>query len=160
MVFSSLIFLFRFLPIALLLLFFTPKKYRNLLLFVLSLIFYAWGEVRYIFIMFFSVILDFFSSQGIKKYRNHPWLPKVMLMISVIGNLGMLFFFKYLGFIGSLLSLDLPTLTLPLGISFYTFQTMSYTIDVYRGKVEAEDNIIDFGAFVCLFPSVDRRSDR
>jgi alginate O-acetyltransferase complex protein AlgI len=154
MVFSSLIFLFRFLPIALLLLFFTPKKCRNLLLFVLSLIFYAWGEVRYIFIMFFSVILDFFSSQGIKKYRNHPWLPKVMLMISVIGNLGMLFFFKYLGFIGSLLSLDFPTLTLPLGISFYTFQTMSYTIDVYRGKVEAEDNIIDFGAFVCLFPQL------
>jgi alginate O-acetyltransferase complex protein AlgI len=154
MVFSSLIFLFRFLPIALLLLFFTPKKYQNLLLFILSLIFYAWGEVRYIFIMFLSVILDFFSSQGIKRYRNHPWLPKVMLMISVIGNLGMLFFFKYLGFIGSLFALDLPTLTLPLGISFYTFQTMSYTIDVYRGKVEAEDNIIDFGAFVCLFPQL------
>lgn len=154
MVFSSLIFLFRFLPIALLLLFLTPKKYQNLLLFILSLIFYAWGEVRYIFIMFLSVVLDFFSSQGIKRYRNHPWLPNVFLMISIFGNLGMLFFFKYLGFIGSLFALDLPTLTLPLGISFYTFQTMSYTIDVYRGKVEAEDNIIDFGAFVCLFPQL------
>lgn len=154
MVFSSLIFLFRFLPIALLLLFFTPKKYQNLLLFILSLIFYAWGEVRYIFIMFFSVILDYLSSQGIKRYRYHLWLPKAMLMLSIAGNLGMLFFFKYMGFIGSLLNLDLPVLTLPLGISFYTFQTMSYTIDVYRGKVEAENNIIDFGAFVCLFPQL------
>jgi alginate O-acetyltransferase complex protein AlgI len=154
MVFSSLIFLFRFLPIALLLLFFTPKKYQNLLLFILSLIFYAWGEVRYIFIMFFSVVLDYFSSQGIEKFRNHPWLPKAMLMLSITGNLGMLLFFKYMGFIGSLLNLDLPVLTLPLGISFYTFQTMSYTIDVYRGKVEAENNIIDFGAFVCLFPQL------
>ncbi|MDP2813136.1 MAG: MBOAT family protein, partial [Erysipelotrichaceae bacterium] len=135
MVFSSLIFLFRFLPMALLLLFLTPKKYRNLLLFTLSLIFYAWGEVRYIFIMFISVVLDYFTSQGIKKYQHHPWIPKAMLMISIVGNLGMLFFFKYLGFVGSLFSLDLPTLTLPLGISFYTFQTMSYTIDVYRGKV-------------------------
>lgn len=154
MVFSSLIFLFRFLPIALLLLFFTPKKYQNLLLFILSLIFYAWGEVRYIFIMFFSVILDYFSSQGIERFKNHPWLPKAMLMLSITGNLGMLFFFKYMGFIGSLLNLDLPVLTLPLGISFYTFQTMSYTIDVYRGKVKAENNIIDFGAFVCLFPQL------
>jgi alginate O-acetyltransferase complex protein AlgI len=154
MVFSSLIFLFRFLPIALLLLFFTPKKYQNLLLFILSLIFYAWGEVRYIFIMFFSVILDYLSSQGIKRYRYHLWLPKAMLMLSIAGNLGMLLFFKYMGFIGSLLNLDLPVLTLPLGISFYTFQTMSYTIDVYRGKVEAENNIIDFGAFVCLFPQL------
>ena len=154
MVFSSLIFLFRFLPIALLLLFFTPKKYQNLLLFILSLIFYAWGEVRYIVIMFFSVLLDYFSSQGIKRHRHHPWLPKMFLMISVLGNLGMLFFFKYLGFIASLFSLDLPALTLPLGISFYTFQTMSYTIDVYRGKVQAENNIIDFGAFVCLFPQL------
>jgi alginate O-acetyltransferase complex protein AlgI len=154
MVFSSLIFLFRFLPIALLLLFFTPKKYQNLLLFILSLIFYAWGEVRYIFIMFFSVILDYFSSQGIKRYRYHLWLPKAMLMLSITGNLGMLFFFKYMGFTGSLFNLDLPVLTLPLGISFYTFQTMSYTIDVYRGKVEAENNIIDFGAFVCLFPQL------
>lgn len=154
MVFSSLIFLFRFLPIALLLLFLTPKKYQNLLLFVLSLIFYAWGEVRYIFIMFFSVILDYTVSQAIERNRSHPWLPRLMLLISLFGNLGMLFFFKYLGFIGSLISLDLPTLTLPLGISFYTFQTMSYTIDVYRGKVEAESNIIDFGAFVCLFPQL------
>jgi alginate O-acetyltransferase complex protein AlgI len=154
MVFSSLIFLFRFLPIALLLLFFTPKKYQNLLLFILSLIFYAWGEVRYIFIMFFSVILDYFSSQGIKRYRYHLWLPKAMLMLSITGNLGMLFFFKYMGFTGSLFNLDVPVLTLPLGISFYTFQTMSYTIDVYRGKVEAENNIIDFGAFVCLFPQL------
>jgi len=154
MVFSSLIFLFRFLPIALLLLFLTPKKYQNLMLFILSLVFYAWGEVRYIFIMFFSVILDYSVSQGIEHNRNHPWIPRFMLVISLFGNLGMLFFFKYLGFIGSLISLDLPTLTLPLGISFYTFQTMSYTIDVYRNKVKAENNIIDFGAFVCLFPQL------
>lgn len=154
MVFSSLIFLFRFLPIALLLLFLTPKKYQNLLLFALSLLFYAWGEVRYIFIMFFSVVLDYSTSNLIEKNRDHPWFPKAMLMTSVVGNVGMLFFFKYMGFVGSIFSLDLPVLTLPLGISFYTFQTMSYTIDVYRQKVKAETNIIDFGAFVCLFPQL------
>jgi alginate O-acetyltransferase complex protein AlgI len=104
--------------------------------------------------MFFSVVLDYSVSQGIEHNRSHPWIPKLMLLISLSGNLGMLFFFKYLGFIGSLISLDLPTLTLPLGISFYTFQTMSYTIDVYRNKVKAENNIIDFGAFVCLFPQL------
>ncbi len=154
MVFSSLIFLFRFLPIALLLLFLTPKKYQNLLLFALSLLFYAWGEVRYIFIMFFSVVLDYSTSNLIEKNRDHPWFPKAMLMTSVVGNVGMLFFFKYMGFVGSIFSLNLPVLTLPLGISFYTFQTMSYTIDVYRQKVKAETNIIDFGAFVCLFPQL------
>lgn len=160
MVFSSNLFIFRFLPIVFLIYFMTPKKYKNLVLFLSSLFFYAWGEVRYIVIMFASVILDFACSNMIEKHRDDSSKMKVYLMISVIFNLGMLFTFKYADFfiqnINALFLSDIQLLrlTLPLGISFYTFQTMSYTIDVYRNDVKAEKNIIDFGAYVCLFPQL------
>jgi len=160
MVFSSIMFLFKFLPIALLLVYIAPKKYRNAILFGLSLIFYSWGEVRYIFIMLASVLVDFTVSNLIEKHQEKPNHKKALLIISVIFNLGMLFFFKYTGFFTHNLNTILNTnfkileLTLPLGISFYTFQTMSYTIDVYRGRVEAEKNIITFGAYVALFPQL------
>lgn len=160
MVFSSVLFVFKFLPIALLLLFLTPKKYRNAVLLGLSLIFYAWGEVKYISIMFASIFIDYFCSNGIEKHREDRKRTRVYLWISILMNLGLLFFFKYSDFvirsINLLLQSDLPllNLTLPLGISFYTFQTMSYTFDVYRGNLKAERNIIDFGAFVCLFPQL------
>jgi len=160
MVFSSIMFLFKFLPIALLLVYIAPKKYRNLVLFVLSLIFYSWGEVRYIFIMLASVIVDFTVSHQIDKHKESPKTMKRYLMMSVVFNLGMLIFFKYTGFftenLNTLFKTNIPILeyTLPLGISFYTFQTMSYTIDVYRGRVEAEKNIIAFGAYVALFPQL------
>ncbi|MEG2597561.1 MAG: MBOAT family O-acyltransferase, partial [Oscillospiraceae bacterium] len=124
------------------------------------LFFYAWGEPKYPPIMLFSMVLDYSCSQGIKHFGQKKGFRRMFLLISMVGNLGMLLFFKYTNFfignINSLLELSIPamSLTLPLGISFYTFQTMSYTIDVYRGKVEAEDNIIDFGAFVVLFPQL------
>jgi alginate O-acetyltransferase complex protein AlgI len=160
MVFSSLLFVLKFLPIALFLMWITPKKYRNGILLLLSLIFYTWGEVRYVFIMFLSIAIDYTCSNGIENHRDDPRKTKFYLLLSVFGNLGLLFFFKYTDFAISLMngafktSIPLLNLTLPLGISFYTFQTMSYTIDVYRGHLKADRNLIDFGAFVCLFPQL------
>ncbi len=150
-------FLFRFLPLALLAYFLAPRFLKNGVLLLASLIFYAWGEPRYIVIMFLSIVVDYIASNGIEK---KPQYKKWFLALSVAMNMGLLMGFKYLDFFitnanhfGGL-NLPLLNLTLPLGISFYTFQTMSYTIDVYRGKVEAETNIIDFGAYVCLFPQL------
>ncbi len=161
MVFSSILFLFRFLPIAFLIYYLCPAKYRNLALFIMSLFFYSWGEPRYFPIMFYSIALDYTCGQGIKRFRDNPKMKRLFLIISCIGNLGVLGFFKYTNFfvsnLNALLGIELSGIfveKLPLGISFYTFQTMSYTIDVYRGKVDAEDNIINFGAFVVLFPQL------
>ena len=160
MIFSSLLFLFRFMPAAFLLYYLTPNKLKNLTLLILSLFFYAWGEPKYIWIMAVSILVDYSCSQGIKRLGHRKGFKSLFLGISVAANLGMLLFFKYSGFfidnINALLGTAIPHtgFTLPLGISFYTFQTMSYTIDVYRGKVEAEDNLITFGAFVVLFPQL------
>lgn len=160
MVFSSLLFLFRFMPAAFLLYYISPKRIKNLTLLILSLFFYAWGEPKYIWIMVVSILVDYTCGQGIKRLGSRTVWRRLFLMVSVCINLGMLLFFKYADFftdnLNALFGLSLPHtgLTLPLGISFYTFQTMSYTIDVYRGKVEAEDNIITFGAFVVLFPQL------
>ena len=160
MVFSSILFLFRFFPIAMLVYYIAPRRYKNLVLLVESLVFYSWGEVRYFPIMIASILVDFIASNGIERHRQSKGACRAFLTLSVVFNLGMLGFFKYTNFIlgnlSALIGLSLPalSLTLPLGISFYTFQTMSYTIDVYRGKVPAERNIIDFGAFVVLFPQL------
>lgn len=162
MVFSSLMFLFVFLPSVLLIYYVCPKKFRNLVLFVSSLVFYAWGEPVYIVIMIFSTVFDYFNGLLIEKYRQKGQLKKtkIVLINSIIINLAILFFFKYTDFfinnINLLLSSNIQTLdlALPIGISFYTFQTMSYTIDVYRGEVKAQKNIISFGAFVVLFPQL------
>lgn len=149
-----------FLPVSLLLYYLTPQKLRNGVLLLLSLLFYSWGEVRYFPIMLASIIIDFTASNCIEKNRNCRYKMRFWLLVSVVFNLGMLGFFKYIGFFtsnfNSLFNLNIPviTLTLPLGISFYTFQTMSYTIDVYREKVKAETSLIDFGAFVALFPQL------
>lgn len=160
MVFSSILFLFRFMPVAFLIYYLSPKKMKNFSLMVLSLIFYAWGEPKYLPIMLFSIVLDYSCGLGMRRFKDSKALRRMFLSFSMVGNLGMLFFFKYTNFfidnINGLFGLAIPamSLTLPLGISFYTFQTMSYTIDVYRGKVEAEPNIINFGAFVVLFPQL------
>lgn len=160
MVFSSILFIFRFLPIAMILYFLTPNKFKNLTLLIVSLIFYSWGEPKYFLLMVASIFVDYFVSRGIEKSRNNKKISILLLSISIVFNLGMLFFFKYFNFfienINNILGLSLKyvKITLPLGISFYTFQTMSYTIDVFLGKVKAEKNIINFGAFVCLFPQL------
>lgn len=160
MVFSSILFLFRFLPIVVGLYYFIPQRMRNLYLLVVSLIFYSWGEVRYFPIMIYSILLDYSASNGIDRNPDNPKRRKAFLMMSMVGNLGMLFFFKYTDFfianLNGLFGTAIPALNLvlPLGISFYTFQTMSYTIDVYLGKIPADRNIIDLGAYVVLFPQL------
>ena len=160
MVFSSILFIFRFLPIAMGIYFLTPKKLKNLSLLILSLIFYSWGEPRYFLLMIASIFVDYFISINIEKNNINKKIKILLLAISIIFNVGILFFFKYINFfienINSIFNMSLNNvkITLPLGISFYTFQTMSYTIDVFLGKVKAEKNIINFGAFVCLFPQL------
>ena len=160
MVFSSILFIFRFLPIAMGIYFLTPKKLKNSILLILSLIFYSWGEPRYFLLMIASIFVDYFISINIEKNNKNKKIKILLLAISIIFNVGILFFFKYINFfienINSIFNMSLNNvkITLPLGISFYTFQTMSYTIDVFLGKVKAEKNIINFGAFVCLFPQL------
>ena len=160
MVFSSILFLFRFMPAAFAIYYLVPKRFKNFTLLVLSLIFYSWGEAKYFPVMIASIVVDYTASGLIESHRNNKLICRLGLIYSVVFNLGMLGFFKYTNFfvgnLKALFGLSLPTISfvLPLGISFYTFQTMSYTIDVYLGKVKAERNIIDFGAFVVLFPQL------
>lgn len=160
MVFSSLMFIFRFMPLALATYFITPNRYKNHLLILLSLIFYAWGEPKYVLLMGASIVVDFFLSQIIGKNRENKSISVTCLILSIIFNLGMLGIFKYANFIIDNINMVFGTslndvkLTLPLGISFYTFQTLSYTIDVYLDNVKAEKNIVNFAAFVTLFPQL------
>ncbi len=160
MVFSSILFLFRFMPAAFAIYYLVPRRFKNFTLLVLSLIFYSWGEAKYFPVMIASIVVDYTASGLIESHRNNKLICRLGLIYSVVFNLGMLGFFKYTNFfvgnLNALFGLSLPTISfvLPLGISFYTFQTMSYTIDVYLGKVKAERNIIDFGAFVVLFPQL------
>ena len=162
MVFSSLLFLFRYLPFVLVLYFICPKKLRNLLLFVVSLIFYAWGEPVYVVLMIFSTLVDYTHGLLVAHYKaaGNTRAAKLVVASSMIINLALLGFFKYYDFlagtVNSLIGTTLPLtgVALPIGISFYTFQTMSYTIDVYRGDAEPQKNIISFGAYVALFPQL------
>lgn len=160
MVFSSLIFLFLFLPFTLLMYYVSPRKLRNAVLLVASLIFYAWGEPVYILIMVFSTVFDYYNGLLIDKFRHRKRIARAVFIVSMVGSLGMLGFFKYAGFIidniNQLFHMQLQTadLPLPLGISFYTFQTMSYIVDVYLDKVPVQRNIISFGAYVTMFPQL------
>ena len=159
MVFSSLTFLFMFLPAVLLTYYIVPKCCKNVVLFAFSLLFYAWGEPVYVGLMIFSTILDYTCGRIVEKYR-HKTQSQIALTVSVCINLGLLCLFKYSGFLVEQFnnifrtSIDVPELAMPIGISFYTFQTMSYTIDVYRGEVKAQKNILDFGTYVTLFPQL------
>lgn len=149
MVFSSIVFLTRFLPLVLIVYFLVPgcmkNTWRNLVLFVFSLAFYAWGEPVYIWLMLFSTAVDYVNG-GLAGYfmnRQRRGIAKIFVGLSVVINLSLLALFKYAG-----------KYALPIGISFYTFQSMSYTIDVYRGKAKAEKNPINFGAYISLFPQL------
>ncbi|MBO4579068.1 MAG: MBOAT family protein [Clostridiales bacterium] len=159
MVFSSLTFLLCFLPAVLLIYFAVPRKAKNAVLFLASLVFYAWGEPVYVVLMIFSTILDYTCGRLVEKFRGTS-KKKIGLIISVCCNLGLLIFFKYSDFfiatVNGIFKTNIPQLNLPLpiGISFYTFQTMSYTIDVYRGDARMQKNIISFGAYVALFPQL------
>ena len=162
MVFSSFVFLLVFLPLILLLYYISPDRIKNLVLLLGSLLFYAWGEPVYVLIMLFSTVFDYTNGRLISYFKagnRNPW-AKAVLIVDICGNLGILGFFKYADFfIGTVNSLTgagigLLQIALPIGISFYTFQTMSYTIDVYRGQVPPQRNILDFATYVTLFPQL------
>ena len=159
MVFSSIEFLYYFLPLILLVYFIVPKRFKNLCLLLFSLVFYAFGEPVYIVLMVFSSVVDYVNGLLVERYRGTK-LSKVFLVTSIIINLGLLATFKYYGLIidsiNALTGLELiaHALPLPIGISFYTFQTMSYTVDVYRGEVKAQKNFINFACYVSLFPQL------
>lgn len=162
MVFSSLLFLFRFFPIVLIFYFMVPRTLKNTILFLSSFIFYAWGEPVYIIIMLFSTIVDFIHGYLVDKFKRKHKNKQARLVVlsSVFINLGLLGFFKYSDFLiynlNVIFGTEIPLLqlALPIGISFYTFQTMSYTIDIYRGEAPVQKNIISFGAYVALFPQL------
>ncbi|MBQ7926977.1 MAG: MBOAT family protein [Lachnospiraceae bacterium] len=159
MVFSSIVFLFRFLPIFMICYFLAPGRMKNFILLLGSLFFYAWGEPVYVLLMLFSTVSDYMHGLLIGHYHGR-WQAKIFLISSIVVNLGVLGFFKYADFLIGLLNgipgveISLLQLPLPIGISFYTFQTMSYSIDVYRGEVKAQKNLLDFAVFVTMFPQL------
>ena len=162
MVFSTPVFLFYFLVLTLLVYYLVPRNFRNLVLLISSLCFYYWGERSYTVIMLLSTAIDFTHGMLVEHFKGKGKLKYAKLAVasSMFFNLALLFFFKYWDFLaGSLQAMGLtfmPVLGihLPIGISFYTFQTMSYTIDVYRGDTRAQRSIINFGTFVTLFPQL------
>ena len=162
MVFSSVTFILGYLPLALILYYIAPRRARNGILFLLSLLFYAWGEPIYVILMLISTAADYSFALYADRWNQKGDHKKARRAVyaTVIFNLGMLGFFKYtdfmIGTVNSILGADLPLLNLPLpiGISFYSFQTMSYTIDVYRGEAKPQKNPMDLGAYVALFPQL------
>lgn len=159
MLFSSLIFLYAFLPCTLLAYFLTPRRGKNPVLLLASLLFYAWGEPRYLILILLNILLGFTAGLGIHRFRGRL-LGRLFLLTSVAGSLGLLCCFKYgdffLSAINGALGISLPLwrLALPVGISFYTFQILSYTIDLYRGDVEVQRNPVSFALYVALFPQL------
>ena len=159
MVFSSVPFLYVFLPVVLLCCFVVPKRFKNLVLLAASLFFYYYGERAYTSLLLISSLSDYLHSLYIEKHRGTQ-RAKIALVSSIAVNLALLGFFKYADFlistVNGLLHTSIPLLKvpLPIGISFFTFQTMSYTIDVYRGRVHAQKNLVTMGTFVCLFPQL------
>ena len=162
MVFSSAVFLLLFLPLILLLYYAVPERARNPMLLAASLIFYGWGEPVYILIMLFSTVFDYSNGLLLEwlDRKGRPEARKWVLVMSLVGNLGMLGFFKYTDFLISSVNVitgqgfDLLEIALPIGISFYTFQTLSYTIDVYKREIKAQHNILNFGMYICMFPQL------
>ena len=159
MVFSSVPFLYVFLPVVLLGYFLVPRRFKNVVLLAASLFFYYYGERAYTSLLLISSLSDYLHSLYIEKHRGTQ-RAKAALISSIAVNLALLGFFKYADFlistVNSLLRTSIPLLKvpLPIGISFFTFQTMSYTIDVYRGRVHAQKNLVTMGTFVCLFPQL------
>lgn len=160
MLFSSIVFLFTFLPIVLILYYFLPKKCRNLVLLLSSLVFYAWGEPVYIFLMLLSILFNYFSGLDIAGKWENKQAARRSLVFNIIVNIAILGFFKYEGFILDTINAIFPVqisyraLPLPIGISFYTFQILSYIIDVYRGNVKVQKNLLDFALYVTMFPQL------
>ena len=159
MIFSSIPFLFYFLPAVLIAYFLVPRVLKNTVLLISSLIFYAWGEPKLVALMIFTILVFYGCGLAMGYCKNRTW-QKVWLIVSIVISVGLLALFKYADFfVDSFnamtgLSIPLLKLALPVGISFYTFQCLSYTIDVYRGNVAVQKNPISFGAYVVLFPQL------
>ncbi|MEG1016265.1 MAG: MBOAT family protein, partial [Oscillospiraceae bacterium] len=160
MVFSSITFLFYFLPALFFLYYIAPKRLKNLVMIVGSFVFYAWGEIRFIPVMFALSIEDFICAKFMEKYRDNTKKRRIFMIISVCSNLAVLIFFKYTNFfVGNVsalfgASVDFPQIILPIGVSFNTFQSMSYAIDVYRGTTECEKTFYNYLTYTTLFPQI------
>lgn len=156
MVFSSLIFIFAYLTVTLTLYYITPRRFRNFVLFVVSLLFYGWGEPKYILLMVISIVSAFSFGFYIEIYRERSKrVARIFLTLSLLINLSFLLFFKYYNFFAENIGFStIKDLVLPVGISFYTFQIMSYSIDLYRGNVPLAKNFVSFGTYVTLFPQL------
>ncbi len=158
MLFSSLTFLTAFLPIVLFLYYIADKRFRNAILCLASLLFYAWGEPKFIVLMLVSIVANYFFALWISKAKKRSKKP--LLILSIFFNIALLGFFKYFNFGISIFEsvtgkqLNLPLIELPIGISFYTFQILSYVVDVYRGKVKVQKNIVTLATYIALFPQL------
>ncbi len=159
MVFSSLVFIFRFLPVFLIAYYIVPEYWKNAVLLIGSIVFYAFGEPKYVILIVFSVLANFFLARGIG-ISSSRFVRRLLLAVDIIFNIGLLAIFKYLGFIveninhiGGL-NLEVPQIALPLGISFFTFQILSYVIDVYRKKIPYDRSLIDLGTYILMFPQL------
>ncbi|MBR2069326.1 MAG: MBOAT family protein [Candidatus Gastranaerophilales bacterium] len=157
MLFSSMTFIYLFLPVVLVLYFVLKPKYRNYVLLLASIIFYAWGEPKYVVIMFLTILINYFGAILIDKFHKYK---APILITAIICDLSFLIYFKYFNFIidnfNSLFngSIEPLNIIMPIGISFYTFQAMSYIIDVYRSEVKVQKNIYKLALFICLFPQL------
>lgn len=160
LVFSSIVFLFAYLPITLLAYYLVPRKGRNIFLFFINLLFYGWGEPVLVLLMLFNVVLNYLGGYLVDKYRDDKKKKKLFLILSCVIDIGVLAVFKYTGMIVEtvnllpFLNLPTPEISLPIGISFYTFQTMSYVIDVYRDDAPVSKSLVNFGTYVALFPQL------
>lgn len=160
MVFSDSVFLFMFLPLTLAVYYAVPFAFKNTVLFLTGLLFYAWGEPVYVLIMLLSTAIDYCAGRLMDRFDSSKNIRKATLLVSVVMNLSLLGIFKYGSFfIGSVngifgSAIPDPGLPLPIGISFFTFQSMSYTIDLYRRNIKVQKNFIDFAAFVTMFPQI------
>ena len=160
MEFSSLVFLFAYLPLTLLIYYIVPRKGRNIFLFFVNLLFYGWGEPMLVLLMVFNVAFNYAGGYLVDRYRDNPTNKKIFLILTCALDVGILAVFKYLGMIVETINLlpfpdiTVPQISLPIGISFYTFQTMSYVIDVYRDDAPVSKNFINFGTYVALFPQL------
>lgn len=159
MVFSSITFLFNFLPIVLVIYYLVPNKLKNLILLIFSFIFYFYGEPKYVLLMIFSIISTYICGILVDKYRGTK-TSKLFLILEIIISIGLLIYFKYADFIIKNINLwlsqkiDLINVLLPIGISFYTFQMLSYVVDIYRGEVKVQKNILKLATYVSLFPQL------
>ncbi len=154
MVFSSLTFIYFFLPCVLLIYYISPKKVKNIILLASGIFFYAWGEPVYVFLMMLTTAIDYTAGRIIDKFDRYNRVRRLALIGSITINLGVLFTFKYSSFVMGIFGADIDKLPLPVGISFYTFQSMSYTIDMYMRKIKVQKNFINYAAYVTLFPQI------